>query len=415
MPSALIWQLALAMLLVLCANSATADQVATNAPLLLQSSAIGTENSRRDCPVPGNPAAQQASSSIIAMTYIRCLIERGHTALAIALLQQLLAAEESNQDAALLLAEQLGKAQVPQAKPESSVPQATASPITGWLTAEVGHDSNINRATSARIIDIPLLNYRSLELPDLLVEKRSSFAGLQGGATARLPLTQTLAATVHAQAGLRANFAETSYLPHNYFAIVQLEYAFDPVVIGIGATVAQQWLARYRLLERRGLKAQATTKTFAGIAVSVSAESAQNTYPLFENLGTRENSVELRASYSPFGVHVGAYRGEEASSGAIKDLDRNFDGFSAGWRYPLSEQCRLAVDVSSGRSAYTQFSRLFGTRRNDRQRDASIALHIRLSDGWSITPRLTLEQNESSMTLNGYRRTQYLAELRKDF
>ncbi|MDZ4252051.1 MAG: surface lipoprotein assembly modifier [Sulfuritalea sp.] len=409
--------MALTMLLVLFANSSMANKLATDASAHLPTSTIGTENSRRDCPVTGDADAdaQQASPSSITMAYIHCLIERGHPALAILLLQQLLAAEESNQDAALLLAEQLGKAQVPQAKPGASVPQATSPPITGWLAAEFGHDSNINRATNAKVIDIPLLNYRSLELPDLLVEKRSSFAGLQGGATARLSLTQNLAATVHAQAGLRANFAETSYLPHNYFASAQLDYAFDPVVIGVGATVAQQWLAKYQLLDRRGLRAQATTKTVAGIHVSVNVESAQNTYPLFENLATRENSVELRASYSPFGVHVGAYRGEEASRGAIKDLDRNFDGFSIGWRYPLSERWRLAVDVSSGRSAYTQFSRLFGTRRNDRQRDASIALHIRLRDDWSITPRLTLEQNESSVTLNGYRRTQYLAELRKDF
>lgn len=415
MSLALSRQLALIMLLVLSANSSMANTLAANAPVPAQPSAIGIAVSRSDCPAPDAPASRQASSPTIAMTYIRCLIERGHEALAVLLLQQLLAADESNQDAALLLAEQLGKARVPQPQPGSPVPRATSPQITGWLAAEFGHDSNINRATSARIIDIPLLNYRSLELPALLIERRSSFAGLQGGATARMSLTQDLAASVHAQAGLRANFAEASYLPHNYIASVRVDYAVDPVVIGISATAAQQWLAKYRLLERRGLRAQVTTKTFAGIDVSVSAESAQNTYPLFENLGTRENSVELRASYNPFGVYVGAYRGREASRGAIKDLDRDFDGFSAGWSYPLNEHWRLAIDVSSGRSAYTQFSRLFGTRRKDRQRDASIGLHIRLSDNWSVTPRLTLEQNDSSMTLNGYRRTQYLAELKRNF
>jgi hypothetical protein len=114
-------------------------------------------------------------------------------------------------------------------------------------------------------------------------------------------------------------------------------------------------------------------------------------------------------------LQLGAYWGREASRNEIKDLDRNFDGMSIGWRYPISESSRLAIDASSGQSRYHQFSRLFATRRSDRQTDLSVAVQIRLSDGWSLTPRLLMERTRSSMALNQYRRSQYLAELRKDF
>lgn len=363
------------------------------------------------------PSAGQTSGQLLSspdtLKAIRCLMGRGQTALAILLLQQLLAADESNKDAALLLEEQLGKATKP--SPAGSRPWIQPVRATGWLAAELGHDSNINRATSATAIDIPLLNYRSLSLPELMVQRPSSFAGLAGGATVRMPITQTLRATVHGQAGLRGNFSELAYLPHNYLAVAQLDQDVGYATFGIGGSVAQQWVAKFRLLERSATRIQLAAKPTADVGVALSAEWARNTYPLFENLGTRENMIELRGTYQPLNLQFGAYRGEEASRNEIKDLDRTFDGITIGWRYPISESARLAIDASSGRSRYGQFSRLFATQRSDRQTALSLALQIRLADGWSVIPKLMVERNDSSMALNQYRRTQYLVELRKDF
>ena len=340
---------------------------------------------------------------------------RGQTALAILLLQQLLAADESNQDAALLLDEQLRKAAPLQSVNSRLPPQKESLGITGWVAAELGHDSNINRATSATVIDIPLLNYRSLSLPDLMVERPSSFAGLNGAATVRLPITQTLRASLHGQASLRGNFSEIAYLPHNYLVAAQLDQDVGNTTVGIGGSLAQQWVAKFRLLERRAAKVQVATQPTTTFGLALSAEWASNTYPLFDNLGTRENIIELRGTYRPLNLQFGAYRGEEASRSTIKDLDRSFDGVSVGWRYPITDTWRLVIDASSGQSRYAQFSRLFATQRSDRQTDLSVALQIRLTDGWSVTPKMMIERNQSSMALNQYRRTQYLAELRKDF
>lgn len=365
------------------------------------------------CLVTTDSGANKLPSSSPRLEYIRCLLNKGHTALAIVLLQQLVADDPPNHEASSLLEQQLNK--VASRPPVTPAQPAMSVAINGWLAAELGHDSNINRATSAKVIDIPLLNYRSLSLPDLLVEKRSSFVGLQGGAAVRLSLTPALRAIIHAQASLRANFAELSYLPHNYFLGAQLEHDVGSTTVGIGGTASQQWLAKYPLLERSAARIQVATKPTDGFEAGIAAESARNIYPQFDNLSTRENSIELRAAYRPFGLQIGAYWGEEASRGTIKDLDRTFDGLALGWRHPLTENWRLVVDASYGRSRYQQFSRLFANHRSDRHSDLSLALQIRLGDNWSLTPRLTLERNDSSMALNGYRRTQYLVELRKDY
>lgn len=365
------------------------------------------------CLVTTDSGATKSPSTSPRLEYIRCLLDKGHTALAIVLLQQVVADDPSNHEASSLLEVHLDK--VASRPPVPVAQPAIGIGIIGWLAAELGHDSNINRATSAKVIDIPLLNYRSLSLPDLLVEKRSSFAGLQGGAAVRLPLTPGLRAIIHGQAGIRANFAEVSYLPHNYFLGAQLEHDIGRTTVAIGGSASQQWLAKYPLLERSAVRIQATTKPTVDYEVGIAADSAWNIYPQFDKLNTREHSIELRAAYRPFGLQIGAYWGEEASHGTIKDLDRTFDGLALGWRRPLTETWRLAVDASYGRSRYQQFSRLFANHRSDRYSELSLAMQIRLADNWSLTPRLTLERNDSSMALNGYRRTQYLVELRKDF
>lgn len=396
------------------AAAAMADDMAAGATTLPSNSSGADRIRQGNCPDTVTLPSDRLLSSPGMLESVRCLMERGHTALAVLLLQQLLAADESNREAALLLEELLGVARSPQAG-SLPAPQGESSMIAGWIAGEVGHDSNINRATSAKVIDIPLLNYRSLSLPDLLVERPSGFAGLNAGATIRVPITQALRASLQGQASLRGNFSELPYLPHNYLFAAQLDQDVGDISVGIAGSAAQQWVAKFRLLERNAARVHVATLAAATFGLALSTEWASNTYPLFDNLGTRENTIELRASYRPYNLQLGAYWGREASRNEIKDLDRNFDGMSIGWRYPISESSRLAIDASSGQSRYQQFSRLFATRRSDRQTDLSVAVQIRLSDGWSLTPRLLMERTRSSMALNQYRRSQYLAELRKDF
>ena len=415
MTSPIALRLLVLLVAAMAAASAMADDMAADATTLSPKSSGADGIGQRSCPDTVTLPSDRLLSSPGMLESVRCLMERGHTALAVLLLQQLLAADESNREAALLLEELLGRAA--KSPLVGSLPASRGESVTvaGWIAGEVGHDSNINRATSAKVIDIPLLNYRSLSLPDLLVERPSGFAGLNGGATIRVPITRTLRASVQGQASLRGNFSELPYLPHNYLVAAQLDKDVGDISVGMGGSLAQQWVAKFRLLERNAARVHVASQPAATFGLALSTEWASNTYPLFDNLGTRENTIELRASYRPYNLQLGAYWGQEASRNAIRDLDRSFDGMSIGWRYPITESSRLAIDASSGQSRYRQFSRLFATQRSDRQTDLSVAAQIRLADGWSVTPRLMMERTKSSMALNQYRRKQYLAELRKDF
>ena len=353
-------------------------------------------------------AGAEPAAASTRLEHIRCLLDSGQRALGILLLQQRVAEQPSDQEAAALLDAQL-------AGTDTVPPHPQEAAVTAWLAAELGHDSNVNRATSEKVIQIPLLNYRSLALPELLVEQRSGFAGLQAGAAISKPFGASWHATLQVQGGLRANSAATAYLPHNYALVARADHAWDAATLGAGVSVSQQWLAKYRLLERRSLRLQGGWRPTADITVAGSADWADNTYPMFENLRTRESSQEIRITHGPTNLHASAYVGDEAATGAIKDLDRSFSGAGVGWRRQVTDNSVFTVDLASGSSRYRQVSPLFVARRTDQQTELALALHVRFGQGWTATPKVVLEHNDSNLVLNGYRRSQYLVEVRKDF
>lgn len=339
---------------------------------------------------------------------VRCLLERGERAMGILLLQQMVAQMPANREAATLLDEQMAGAVTLPVPPDEMK-------FNAWVASEVGHDSNINRASSAKVIQIPLLNYRSLSLPDLMVERSSSFVGAQAGASLRMPFGASWQGALLAQGSVRANVAEASYLPHNYALVARLERKLESVTLGVGVSTAQQWVAKYRMLGRLSYHLHAAWRPRQDVVVSGTAEWADNVYPMFESLQTRESSQEIRVAHGPSGLHVSAYRGEEAAPGTIKDLDRSFSGIGIGWRFPVAANSLFAIDITSGNSRYKQFSRLFAAQRTDRQADITLALHKRFGDTWTVSPRIVLERNDSSLALNGYRRAQYFVDVRRDF
>jgi hypothetical protein len=359
------------------------------------------------CTPQADPAVEPLAG-IAKLERIRCLLDSGQRALAILLLQQRVAEQPADREAAALLDEQLAAATTVPPHPQEAA-------LSAWVSAELGHDSNVNRATSEKVIHIPLLNYRSLALPELLVEQRSGFVGVQAGAAIRKSFGPSWQASLQVQGGLRANSAATAYLPHNYALVARADHAWDTATLGAGVSASQQWLAKYRLLERRAFRLQAGWRPAADITVAGSAEWADNTYPMFESLRTRESSQEIRITHSPTNLHVSAYLGDEAATGTIKDLDRSFSGAGVGWRRQVTDNSVFTADLASGRSRYRQVSPLFVARRTDQQTELALALHVRFGQGWTATPKVVLEHNDSNLVLNGYRRSQYLVEVRKDF
>ncbi len=357
---------------------------------------------------------------------IRCLLDSQRPGAALLLAQQLVAAQPEDARAQTLLSEALAALNVEPASYDLADWQGGAArPLwrsllnavqhAAWVGIEVGQDSNINSATPLDTIAIPLLNYRSLKLDPLLVQRASPFVGINAGAAVRKPLSGSLSVGARASASVRVNTAEYAYLPHSYQGEVSLTKRFGDIQLETEIGYAQDWVAGYRFVDRLGLAAKINAPLSRMWTMELGASVSQNHYPQFNAVKTMQTKGSAGIGHSLTGLSASIHGGEEKAAGDIKDLDRRFAGVALSWRWPLFERGTILARVGEVRSEYRLPSPLFATQRIDTARDFELAYSHRLSDDWLVTLRLIVEQNSSSIPLVAFKRNQALIELRRTF
>lgn len=286
---------------------------------------------------------------------------------------------------------------------------------SAWVAIELGHDSNINSGTADEVVNVPLLNYRSLSLDPLFVQTDSPFVGVRFGALARFPLGAFWALRAGGMAAMRLNSAQYVYFPHSYEGRLGLERDFGLWRVEAGVSGNQRWLAIFQATGRRSVYAQATRLFEYGLTGQVYAEHSRNHYPQFLEAETGEDAITLTMAHSGTGLRGTITNGKEKAIGVTKSLDRNYSGYTISWVKEAFAGARISLSLSGNQVKYDETSPLFLTARRDRMREYSIAYEHRLADNWTITPRYVREENRSSVSLMRYDRTQWMIEARKEF
>jgi hypothetical protein len=402
------------------ANESHAKDHKLGAPVKIQSVELPLCSDTSD--QLGNPELRQA----FLWNEVDCNIRHGRSSVAALLLQRILAQDGGDERAQILLFSLLddmgakGSAYDMSAgaqKRNSSwwslwFPELRRG---GWLAVEVGSDSNINRATDSKVVQSPLLNYRSLSLNPILTRRSSSFVGANAGMEVSYPLSPYVGIGARGAISTRYNTAEYVYLPNNYHLATVLSSNIGNLRLEAEASSSQYLLARLRVVDRQSFSATASMITYGNFIASLSADSSTNFYPQFSQIKAREQSFAAKGFHPGTGLRVEVYQGTESSTGQIKDLDRKFQGYKVGWDARFSENLRFGIHVDSGQSRYQLFSRLFDTNRIDRFGSLNISCEYRAGHDWYVTPKWISERNSSTIALSQYQRTQYLIEVRKEF
>ena len=284
-----------------------------------------------------------------------------------------------------------------------------------WVALEVGHDSNINSATRLDGIELPVLNYRSLALNPVLVQRGSGFAGIDAGLVATRPLSATASASAIVQAAARYNADEPTFLPHGYFAALSAEQWWARTRLAGEVIYLQRRLGRFRVIDRWQQGASLGLEPVPGWRLTLQLSLAGNRYPLFNAVDTDERAGGMQLAHARSGLTLAAQSGRERSRGPQKDLDRDFDRFALDWSKKLANGDLVAAHLATGRSRYLEPSPLFLAQRLDRTRELAVWYRHRLDADWSLTPKLLLEENASTIPVLAFRRHQVLLELRREW
>ncbi len=288
-----------------------------------------------------------------------------------------------------------------------------------YISVGLGHDSNVNSATSTSQIVVPT---GILILP--APETDSSVGLLQGGGRFSHALKQNLNLYGSGNVRLYEAFDESDFSTQIIDGVVGLHFlqGLNQYRVSlVGQVFSLDGSANRNLL---GLSGQWQRTIDAANQFTLFGQYASLRFPDAGRLDVNQLSVGATwlhlfdsGAYQPM-TYLTAYYGTEdeqtdiAGSGFI---GRDYFGFRAGLRFKTSARLLWSVVLTYQQSEYGGVNLVFAETREDDFIKIIAGADYLLSDGWSVRPELTYSDNGSTLEVNRYDRLRALLTVRKEF
>ena len=290
------------------------------------------------------------------------------------------------------------------------------SNLTGFVEAGGGYDSNVNAATSAAQLLIPVFSF--LGPATLSTDARSQsdgFGSIAGGISEDFGFDRQS----HVFASLlgTARFNGTQSQLNQTLGTATVGYSYTAAnhdVASISAQTQQFLLGGARYRSATGIIAQYTHRLAGGSALSAQVEGFDIVYPTDRLRNARRFGGAI--TYAARHFYIAAQGGHEAARNAQADnLSNAYGGLRASFDYRLAGKVAVFGTFAFETRRYDAADQLFLIRRRDNQYDASLGLHIALLPHVSFNPQVGYTRNDSNIAIDDYRRFTAAATVRFEF
>lgn len=291
----------------------------------------------------------------------------------------------------------------------------------GFLETGLGWDSNVNSATNANNVALPVFGGLNFELADDAKKKSDTFFNVSGGAGFRIPTTEHLAVIGNVQFAKRMNQTnqafDTAAIDLNLG--VQLKYDDDTYTLALqdGHFYVDNTVFRHAY----GATAQ-WQKTF-------DAQNQASIYGQYSKLEFDDTPIRdadryvlglnyahaFDASTQPV-VFFGAYIAQEDAVRAnTRFLDQDIYGVRAGGQLLVAPSWLAYVSAGYESRDYQAEDLAFLRKRKDDQYDITLGVNYVPSRYWTVKPQISLIKNHSNIELNAFERASMSIQIRRDF
>ena len=310
--------------------------------------------------------------------------------------------------------------------------QAQKTRITGYFEESLGHDSNINGATSQAQIPVPAfgnliftLNQSSLKTPD-------NFGSFAGGAEVNHQLNDDVG--IYAGTDIRLR----GYPKHNQFNSIDLaahagaSYNYEGEVFRLGFIGDQ-----YRLgvgykpnRDTSGITAEWRHPASPSDQLTVFSQFTQNRF-VTSGMETQNHNLTLFGEswlhVMPDGksvVYGSFFGGREAAvapvsplnpSGGRPDGNKAMFGLRVGTQITLNEAWDCFAGIGMQRGKYNKENLAFLATRSDTALDWNAGANWHWGRDWTVRTQLTMSRNKSNIPIYSFDRTDISVMLRRDF
>ncbi len=300
--------------------------------------------------------------------------------------------------------------------------EAPENRSSGYIEVGIGHNNNVNNATTQNQIAIPALLDIVFTLNSANVKTADNYIGLATGGEVIHPISRDFSVyagiDLHDRSGLK-------YPAFDYFSLdgrVGAIYSKNAEQFQ-GGMVAGKFYQGGGSVNRNssGFNAEWRHSYSNANQAVLFGQYLRYRYPdpaLISNdfnqavagLGWLHVFSDGRSS-----VYGSIFAGKERDTNLRIDGGKSIRGTRLSWQASLAEGLYLFAAGGVQKGMYDHSNSAFLVKRDDRQEDLTVGLTYRYRPDWLVRPQITYVRNYSNIIVNRYDQVDFSVTLRRDF
>tara|TARA_R110000824_G_scaffold11585_3_gene50644 strand:- start:9766 stop:11097 length:1332 start_codon:yes stop_codon:yes gene_type:complete len=280
-----------------------------------------------------------------------------------------------------------------------------ATEITGYFDIEGGYDSNINTATDAISITLPLFAFLGpATLNGAAREQDAGFYQIQGGLSGSTPLSRQTRLFGSVLGNWRDNIDTRFVDQASAVGTIGIAHSLaNGDVVSLSGQGQRFWLGHNGYRTSVGGDVRYTKRLSNNRALSLSGQYFRLNYDGNPLQDAERFSGSI--TYADDKIYGGIGGGKEETRRAGADqLSYAFVNAQLGGEIALGDKAAIIAGASVEHRDYDASDPLFLKSRKDTQYDASLGLRYKFTDALSVRPRVTYTRNDSNIGLYDYDR-----------
>jgi len=301
---------------------------------------------------------------------------------------------------------------------------AKKTKATGYVEASVGHDSNVNYATSQSQIAVPALGNLIFTLNPTGVKAPDDYLGFALGGEVTHQVNPTLGLYAGADVRNRTNSTQDRFDSTSFDARAG-------VALGEGANVVRLGVlaGKFELDGKNNRDTDGVNAEWRHLINPSNQLSAFGQYARFRFEPTISVNNFDQSTYGGNWLHIindgkglvsaSLFTGDERAPERA-DGGKRFNGLRLGGQVQLNEKTELFAGLGAQFSKFQQANAAFSSptesvTRDDKQYDANLGLNWHYDKLWTVRPQISYIRNNSNIVIYQFDRTDVSITIRRDF
>lgn len=300
--------------------------------------------------------------------------------------------------------------------------QGLTTSYSAYLEGTVGHDSNVNSATTAASVAVPgIANNLDLVLSRASRANSDNFMTLAGGVSVSMPVATGLSAFAGLNASQRLNHQERAFDIGSLDANAGLRYRRFVDTFTLAVQDANIWVDDKRFRRAYGVNTQWQRDISNQDQINLFAQVSRISYP--DNEIRDANRYVLGGGWAhvfsgdktPV-LFTSAYAGrEKVRSSGYDFLSNDLYGARVGGQLTLKPSLVAYGIFSYEHRHHDDEDPFFLKAREDNQYDINLGLRYLVGGNWLIRPQMSYIRNDSNTKINDFDRYMLSVSVRHDF